>query len=108
MPSTEARIPTDRASRYLTQLCDHTARISDLPHDHRHGEGNAMAIPRRVEYSDTDGVIEFDRGHCILRANGEELVLLAEADDEQHLRLMQDAITARLRGIGRRDQLSLT
>ncbi|GIH14980.1 hypothetical protein Raf01_31520 [Rugosimonospora africana] len=108
MFSAEARIRTDRAGRYLTQLCGHTARVSDLPHDHRRDEGTAMAIPRRAECSGTDGVIEFDRGRCALRATGEELVLLAEADDQRHLRLMQDAIAARVQRIGRRDQLSLT
>ncbi len=108
MPSTEGRIRTDRASRYLTQLCSHTAHLSTLSHGQRHGEGALSAMPRRAECSDTDGVIEFDRGRCILRATDEELVLRAEADDSQHLRLMQDAIAARVERIGRRDQLSLT
>jgi hypothetical protein len=104
MPSAEARVRTDRASRYLNQLCGHTARIAGLSHGH-HAEG---VTPRRAESSGGNGVIEFDRGRCTLRATGEELVLLAEADDEQHLRLVQDAIAERLRRIGRRDQLSVT
>jgi cytochrome P450 len=104
MFSAEARIRTDRASRYLTQLCRHTAHISGR---HR-GEGAATATPRRAECSDTNGLIEFARGRCTLRATGEELVLLAEADDQQQLRLMQDAIATRVQRIGRRDQLSLT
>ena len=104
MFSAEARIQTDRASRYLIQLCRHTAHISGR----RHGAGAAMATPRRAECSDTDGLIEFAGGRCTLRATGEELILLAEADDQQRLRLMQDAIAARVRQIGRRDQLSLT
>jgi len=108
MPTAEARIRTDRASRYLNQLCGHTARISGLSHGHHHGEGTAMVVPRHAESSGTDGVIEFDRGRCTLRATREELVLLAEADEEQHLRLVQDAIAERLRRIGRRDQLSVT
>jgi hypothetical protein len=65
-------------------------------------------VPRRAESSGGNGVIEFDRGRCTLRATGEELVLLAEADDEQHLRLVQDAIAQRLRRIGHRDRLSVT
>jgi cytochrome P450 len=64
-------------------------------------------MPRRAECSDTDGLIEFDRGRCTLRATSKELVLLAEADDQKGLRLMQDALAARLQRIGRRDQLSL-
>ena len=107
MPTTEARIRTDRAGRYLTQLCSHTAQLSVLPHGHQHGEGVAMARPRRVEYSDANGVIEFERGRCALQADGEELVLLAEADDQQDLRLIQDAIGERLQRIGRRDRLGV-
>ncbi|GAA5179333.1 hypothetical protein GCM10023322_09000 [Rugosimonospora acidiphila] len=114
MFSAEARIRTDRPGRYLTQLCGHTAQLSVLlphkrnhTHNHEHGEDIA-AMPRRAECSDTEGVIEFDRGRCTLLATGEELVLLAEADDQQQLRLMQDAIAARMRRIGRRDQLNLT
>jgi hypothetical protein len=105
MPTAEARIRTDRASRYLTQLCGHTARISGLSHGHHH---TAAVRPRHAESSETGGVIEFDRGRCTLRAEGGELILLVEADDDEHLRLVQDAIGERLRRIGRRDQLSVT
>src|SRR5690242_15934936 len=108
MPVAEARVRTDRASRYLTQLCGHTARMSVLAHANRHGEHAATAMPQRAECSDTDGVIDFGRGRLTLRATNEELILLAEADDEQDLRLMQDAIAARVQRVGRRDQLSLT
>lgn len=109
MPSAEARVRTDRASRYLVQLCGHAAQISVYDHGrrHRHGQG-ATAVPRHAECSDTDGIIDFDRGRCVLRATKDELVLLAEADDQQDLRLTQDAVAARLRRIGRRDHLSLT
>src|SRR5262245_14859324 len=106
MFSAEARVRTDRAGRYLAQLCRHTAQAGALSHDHRPGEGAAM-MPRRAEYSGTDGVIEFDRGRCTLRATGDALVLLAEAGDRQDLRLMQDAIAARVHLIGHRDQLTL-
>ena len=108
MPSAEARIRTDRATRYLTQLCRHTAQVSHLDHGHHRDAGAAMAMPRGAEFSDTDGVIEFDNGRCTLRATTEELVLVAEAEDPRDLRLMQDAIAARLQRIGGRDQLRLT
>jgi cytochrome P450 len=115
MPAAEARIPTDRASRYLTQLCRHTAQVSALAldHEHRHRqeEGTAPAaasIPRRAECSGPGGVIDFEGGRCTLRATGEELILLAEADDQQHLRLIREALTTRLQRIGHRDQLALT
>ena len=114
MPKAEARIRTDRASRYLTQLCKHTARIAALAPGHRrdhrdgHDETRAMAIPRHAECSGTEGRIAFDQGRCTLRATSEELVLLVEADDQRQLRLIQEALSARLRRIGHRDQLTLT
>jgi cytochrome P450 len=114
MPTAEARIPTHRASRYLTQLCRHTAQASALDHEHRHRqeEGTAPAaaasIPRGAECSGTGGVIDFEGGRCTLRATGEELILLAEADDQQHLRLIQEALTTRLQRIGHRDHLAIT
>ena len=112
MPTAEARVRTDRASRYLSQLCEHTARVSTHAlgdqHHPRHGEGPAVPTPRHAEHSDTQGVIEFDAGRCILRATAEELILVAEADDQHHLRLVQDALTARLQQIGRRDHLTVT
>ncbi len=102
MPRIEARIRTDRAGRYLTQLCEHTARISAHPGRHQ------QSAPRHAEHSGTEGIIEFDNGRCTLRATAEELILVAEADDQEHLRLMRDALTTRLRHIGRRDRLTLT
>lgn len=108
MPSTEARVRTDRAGRYLAQLCRHTARITDLDHPNHHASGSAATRPRRTEFDDTDGVIEFDAGRCTVQATGDELILLARADDVRSLRLIQAAIAARLEQIGGRDQLSVT
>lgn len=114
MPTAEARVRTDRATRYLTQLCKHTARISVLApghrHDHRdgHDEAQATAMPRHAEYADTEGRIAFDQGRCTLRATSEELILRVEADDQRQLRLIQEALGARLQRIGNRDQLTLT
>jgi cytochrome P450 len=108
MPSAQARIRTDRAGRYLTQMCRHTTHVGGLGHGDRHGAGGGTPVPRRTEYSDTAGTIDFDRGRCILRATGEELTLLAEADDQQDLRQIQDAITVRLTRVGRRDRISVT
>jgi hypothetical protein len=108
MPSSEAHIRTDRAGRYLTQLCRHTAQLSHLDHRNRHAADAPVRMPRGAEFSDTDGVINFDNGRCTLHATGEELILRAEADDPGDLRLMQDAIAARLQRIGGRDQLSVT
>lgn len=114
MPTAEARIPTHRATRYLTQLCRHTAQAGSLDHKHRHRQQQGAApaapapIPRHAECSDTGGVIAFDSGRCTLRATSEQLILLAEADDQQNLELIKEALTTRLQRIGYRDQLALT
>jgi cytochrome P450 len=113
MPTAEARIPTDRAGRYLTQLCRHIAQLTALDNEHHRQEGGSApaataSIPRRTECSGTGGIIDFDDGRCTLRATGEELILLAEAGDQQGLRLIQEALTSRLQRIGHRDQLALT
>ncbi|MER5748593.1 cytochrome P450 [Streptomyces sp. NPDC002088] len=114
MPASQARIPTGRAERYLTQLCAHISKLSrtDLtgaaPLRHGHGEGSADSMPRRVESSGPGGVVDFGWGRCTLRADGENLVLRAEADDQQRLQRIQDAIAQRLERIGRHDGLTVT
>jgi cytochrome P450 len=114
MPASQALIPTDRAERYLTQLCAHTSKISrtDLtgtaPLRDGHGEGGADSMPRHVESSGADGFIDFGWGRCTLHATGEGLVLHAEADDQQRLQRIQDAIALRLERIGRHDGLTVT
>ena len=43
-----------------------------------------------------------------MRATDTELLLQAEADDEPHLRRIEDGIAARVQRIGRRDKLSVS
>jgi hypothetical protein len=108
MPTVEARIRTDRAARYLAQLCRHAAGVGVLDQPGRHGDDRPLHAQRRVERDDTDGVISFDRGRCTLRATAEGLILVVEAEDDEALRLMQDALGARVELIGRRDHLIVT
>jgi hypothetical protein len=113
MPASQARVVTGRASRYLTQLCQHTGQLSTLGRHalarrHGHGGGGAAPMPRHAEWSGTDGVIDFGGGRCTLHATDEELELNAEASDQLQLRRIQEAITGRLEQIGRRDQLTVT
>jgi hypothetical protein len=105
MITSEARVPTSRAGRYLAQLCDHTARLGRLSLHHGHGGGPA---PRHAERSGPDGVIDFESGRCMLHATTEQLLLTAEATDQDQLQRIQDGITARLQKIGRRDHLTVT
>jgi hypothetical protein len=116
MPTSQARVPTGRARRYLTQLCKHSGQMSTLAHRHTlpsghghgDGDGGTASMPQHAEWSGTDGVIDFGWGRCTLHATDKGLMLNAEADDQQQLRRIQDAITARLEQIGRRDRLTVT
>lgn len=116
MLTAQAQIPTDRASRYLVQLCRHTSHMHDGRTDGGHqsegqSEGQPESAPGRqiehVDYSDTCGTIRFSQGLCTLWADADRLVLRVDAPDETTLHRLQDGLTRRLEKIGRRDQLSV-
>ena len=113
MPISEARVRTERASRYLTQLCNHGSKMRATAFhrvlSHR-GRGAAVDSPpagRHARSTGEDGVIDFGWGRCTLQATAEELILTAEAEDEPGLRRIQDGIAARLQRIGHRDRLTV-
>ena len=109
MPTAETRVLTDRASRYLVQLCEHLNELR------RHAESapphQAGARPpsvQRVEYSDTHGVITFPTAECTANATDDALTIRVSADDDATLARMQGMFAARLETIGRRDGLTVT
>jgi hypothetical protein len=110
MPTAQADIRTDRGSRYLTQLCRHASHMgAGIVHRLRaHRGGDTGPEVRNAECTDTDGVIEFDRGRCTLHVTSASLVLRAEADDQADLDEIKAGIAARLNRIGRRDRLAIT
>jgi hypothetical protein len=94
----EAKVETERSSRYLVQLC-------------RHVDAVARAQPQmqaHVEWSDDRGVISFDWGRCTLRAVLGVLTLHVEAADEESLHELEQRVGGRLQQIGRRDHLTVT
>ncbi|MFJ9870235.1 DUF2218 domain-containing protein [Streptomyces sp. NPDC101165] len=119
MPSAEARIPTDRPSRYLVQLCKHFSNKGrHLGHRARPHHGADVTQPPgthmppelrpdqiQVEWTDTQGVLTLPWGRCTMDAASDALVLRAEADDEQGLRRLQDLLAAHLSRFGRREEL---
>lgn len=118
MLTSEARIPTTRASRYLAQLCKHTGQLGQLGHrmphrprahgDARHDGHTSDDGPPNVQHSDwsdTEGTIDFGQGRCGLRATDDALLLRVEADSPQQLQRIQTGIARRLERIGRRDEL---
>jgi hypothetical protein len=94
----EARVATDRSSRYLGQLCQHVSLV-------------ARAHPQmqaHVEWSNDSGVISLGTGRCTLRADPGVLILRAEAPDEDSLHQLERHLADRLAQVGRRDQLNVT
>jgi hypothetical protein len=94
MPTAEAYVPTDRAIRYLQQLCSHASRLG-----HAGPSGEAT--------SGTTGRITFGGARCDLTAGPTALTLRVTADDEQQLRGLQEAVTRTLERVGRRDGLAV-
>ena len=110
MPAAEARVQTRDASRYLIRLCQHAGKMrSRLGHQpRRHSGGGAPPEIRTVEWSDTGGTLVLSLGRCTLRAADGVLTIRAEARSAQDLARIQELITRRLEGFGRRERLTVT
>ncbi len=108
MPTAEAQIPTERASRYLEQLCRHLGQMSRMRHQSPAGHRDQAPPPvQGVGWSDSSGEIRFTHGTCTVQATPTALLLRVDADDEDSLRRLQDGITRRLETIGRRDHFTV-
>jgi hypothetical protein len=94
----EAAVTTNRANRYLEQLCQHLEAIAQA----------RPQMPVRVEWSNDTGLITLGAARCTLQAGTSALILRAEAPDEQSLQQIEGRLAARLEQIGRRDQLTVT
>jgi hypothetical protein len=94
----EARVETERSSRYLVQLCRHVHAVAQV-----HPQMRA-----HVEWSDDRGVISIEAGRCTLTSGPGVLTLRAEAADEVSLHRLQQRVARRLEQVGRRDQLTVT
>jgi hypothetical protein len=116
MPTAEAHIETERASRYLAQLCQHASRIKNMGGLSRHrrpahvpADAHARPdVPTHVEWSEIQGTIGFAEGTVTLQAGPGTLILRAEAAGEENLRRIQDIVTADLDRFGKRDHLAVT
>lgn len=111
MPTAEAQVPTDRASRYLVQLCHHASRMGGHRMTRLPAHVNAdHDMPGNVnaEWSDTHGTLTVDGGTCTLRATTDDLLLRAEAPDERTLLRLQEMITRNLTRFSRREPLTVT
>ena len=119
MPTAEARVATDRASRYLVQFCRHAAAIGHGPgRGPRHGPGHGSGHERgpgpagvrvTAEWTDTAGTVTVTPwGRCTLVAEPTALVLRAQAASAADLRRLQEVVTRDVDRFGRRDQLTVT
>ena len=110
-----ARVETDRASRYLVQLCRHASQMSRHQGTRmhmRHGDdGGAPQPPARVDadWTPTSGTITVTPGgRCTLDATAEGLALRVEASDAENLRRIQEMLDRNLTRFGRRDELAVS
>ena len=93
MPTSQAKVPTDAAPRYAKQLLSHLGRKA------------------RVEAVDGDpegGRLVFERGTGTVRPEGDHILLIAEAVDEESLRHVEDVLARHLEGFGARRELVVT
>lgn len=96
MPIAEARIDTDRPSRYLTQFCKHAAAIgSGRGHQLRmHGDTTPGDVSVRADWSDTVGTVAFNPwGQCRLQAGDASLVVRVEAANMEGLQRIEQIVT---------------
>jgi hypothetical protein len=94
----EARVETERSSRYLVQRCQHLDKVAQ----------KNPQLQAHVEWSDDRGQIGFGWGRCTLRALPGVLTLRAEARDQDTLHQLEQRIGDRLEQVGRRDRLTVT
>jgi hypothetical protein len=113
MMITEARVETERPSRYLVQLCSHlsnqgghlTGRVRGHLGSRSHGRPEG---PVQVEWTESAGSISLDWGRCALRADPGALVLRAEATDAENLGRIQELMATHLARFARREPLTVT
>ncbi|MGW5361938.1 DUF2218 domain-containing protein [Actinopolymorpha pittospori] len=110
MPTSDARVETAQARRYLKQLCQHANAISRHTgrgmHSHRVADTTELRL-REVESSEANAVLMFDQGSCTIHAEAEILTLRVEADNAADLRRIEETVAADLERFGNRERLTV-
>jgi uncharacterized protein len=90
MRTSQARLATPLARRYLTALCSHfTRKIT-------------------VEYTEEHGLARFAQGECELSLDGDVLVLNCRAPDENALASIENVLSLHMKLFTRRDPVTLS
>jgi len=84
-----ARVETDRAGRYLAQLCKHFAHKVE------------------ARWGDDDGFADFGWGTCAFTVEPGALVMLAEAGDDESLSRVEFVVGDHTQRFGSRDSLTV-
>ncbi|MFF4728747.1 DUF2218 domain-containing protein [Streptomyces mirabilis] len=118
MLTSEARVETERPSRYLVQLCKHFdnkgRHLGHRPRAHNAGDAEALremqavAAQAQVEWSEIQGNVSLPWGRCALRADAGALTVHVEADDEASLGRLQELVAGHIERFGRREELKVT
>jgi len=108
MPILQAQIPTERAGRYLVQLCRHATAMGGGGHRPRmHLRGGTARVT--ADWSDTSGTLTFTPwGRCTLEADAGTLTLRIDAVDQDGLSQIRDIVTRDLERFSNRDPLTVT
>ncbi|MFI6012171.1 DUF2218 domain-containing protein [Streptomyces sp. NPDC051243] len=89
MLTAEARVETERAGRYLDQLCRHAQQMGRHPRcrqdPHDGADAHRPPAVHDVEWSDTDATVRLSLGRWTLWATQDALVMRIEADTEEDL-----------------------
>lgn len=112
MLTSQARVPTERASEYLTRLCLHLQEIKGKAGHHgmsrHHGSAAGSRPEINLEWSETRAIAQIGPSRCMLQANPGGLTLRAEAPTEEALRQVQALFGGRLEKFGHREQVKVT
>jgi hypothetical protein len=114
MPTSEARIETDRAARYVVQFCKHAGAMGSGRHSprmHLRGmlTGRHPQVAVAAEWSDTNGTVTFTPwGQCVLAADTSGLTIRIDATDENGLTQIRDVVTRNLERFSQRNPLTVT
>ena len=113
MPSLQAQIQTDRASRYLVQFCKHAAAMGATRghgfRSHLPGRSAGRDVQVSAEYFENRGVVTFTPwGRCTITATPATLMIEIDATDPNNLQRIRDIITRDLDRFSHRNPLTIS